>query len=335
MNKLNGSIKRAFVAPPPGIFEWDMENGAPPSAALGMVLKELRATGLADQTTQRMAEILARFTIYIEKGHELRSVKEIAEEHVEGFVFASVIARADRSRRPSTATMHLRRSALRLYFRMLREMKLFVGDPTVDLGLPPRSCLALRPLTDDEVALCRCFSLHTLSETRQPAAWALAEATARTSEISNVRRSDFDLAGGRVWIAGSTKTNPRWALLSSWGQTQLERRMRGLSADSGEDPLVVYEGCGSEQSKQASSCIAISETLVRAGLAGEPDVRPASVAGWAGRRVFEESARIEEVAVRLGVRSLDRAARLIGWEWARDAEGGSVPETALVAGGEV
>jgi len=196
MNKLNGSIKRAWFAPPPDIFEWDEENGAPPSAALGMVLKELRATGLADQTTQRMAEILARFTIYVEKGHGLRSVKEIAEEHVEGFVFASVIARADRSRRPSVATMHLRRSALRLYFRMLREMKLFVGDPTVDLGLPPRSCLAVRPLTDDEVALCRCFSLRTLSETRQPAAWALAEATARTSEIPNIRVSDLDRLDG-------------------------------------------------------------------------------------------------------------------------------------------
>jgi len=319
MNKLNGSNKRAWFAPPPGIIEWNDENGSPPSAALGMVLKELRATGLADQTTQRMAEILARFTIYIEKGHGLRSVKEIAEEHVEGFVFASVIARADRSRRPGTATMHLRRSALRLYFRLLREMDLFVGDPTVDLGLPARSSLAVRPLIDDEIALCRCFSLRTLSETRQPAAWALAEATARTSEIPNIRVSDLDLAGGRVWIAGSTKTAARWASLTNWGRTQLERRVRGLKTGPDEDALVVYEGCGSEQSKQASSCIAISETLLRAGLAGEPDVRPASVAGWAGRRVFEETGRIDEVASRLGVRSLDRGARLIGWEWDRPA----------------
>jgi len=213
-------------------------------------------------------------------------------------------------------------------------MKLFVGDPTVDLALPPRSCLAVRPLTDDEVALCRCFSLRTLSETRQPAAWALAEATARTSELPNIRVSDLDLATGRAWLAGSTKTSARWASLTAWGQTQLERRVRSLKECSGEDALLVYQGVGSEESKQASSCIAISETLVRAGLAGEPDVRPASVAGWAGRRIFEESARIDEVAVRLGVRSLDRAARLIGWEWDNDSEAGPVSETPLVAGGE-
>jgi hypothetical protein len=31
--------------------------------------------------------------------------------------------------------------------------------------------------------------------------------------------------------------------------------------------------------------------------------------------VFAESGRIEEVARALGVRSLDRAARLIAWDW--------------------
>jgi len=36
--------------------------------------------------------------------------------------------------------------------------------------------------------------------------------------------------------------------------------------------------------------------LTRAGLAGEPDVRPASVAAWAGRRILEETGRIDVVA---------------------------------------
>ena len=52
--------------------------------------------------------------------------------------------------------------------------------------------------------------------------------------------------------------------------------------------------------------------LLRAGLVGEPDVRPASVAAWAGRAVFERTGRIEDAAAAMGVRSLDRAARLIG-----------------------
>ena len=57
------------------------------------------------------------------------------------------------------------------------------------------------------------------------------------------------------------------------------------------------------------------ETLRRAGLAGEPDVRPVSVAAWAGAQILEETGQIEAVARALGMRSLDRAARLIGWDW--------------------
>ncbi len=73
-----------------------------------------------------------------------------------------------------------------------RQLGVHDGDPTIDLVLPPRSFLAVRPLTDDEIVVCRSFSLQTLTATRQPAAWALAEATARTSEIPHILVSDLD-----------------------------------------------------------------------------------------------------------------------------------------------
>ena len=44
-------------------------------------------------------------------------------------------------------------------------------------------------------------------------------------------------------------------------------------------------------------------------------MRPGSVVAWAGRKVFEETGSIEEVARRLGMRSLDRAAQFIGLGW--------------------
>jgi len=122
-----------------------------------------------------------------------------------------------------------------------------------------------------------------------------------------------NLDDARVWIAGSTKTDPRWGQLTEWGAETLARRIAMLGA-SPAAPLV-YEGSGSGESRQASACTAISETLRRAGLAGEPDVRPVSVAAWAGARVFEQTGQIETVARALGMRSLDRAARLIAWDW--------------------
>ena len=286
-----------------------------PAEALGGVLRELQDGRLTDQSSQKMAELLVRFTIFAEKGLRLGRVAQVSSDHTRTFVHAAISTPAG-TQHPSIATMHLRRSALRLYFRTLRQLGLFDGDPTLDLELPPRSSLAMRPLTDDEVVLCRSFSLQTLTATRQPAAWALAEATARTSEIPHVRVSDLDFSNRRVWIHGSSKAEARWGYLSEWGTTQLARRVGSLKNVLEDDPAVAYEGRGSEQSGQASSCIAIAETLMRAGLGREPDVRPGSVVGWAGRRLFDETGRIEDVALRLGVRSLDRAARLIGWDWA-------------------
>ncbi len=285
-----------------------------PSEALGGVLRELQTADLSSQSTQRMAELMARFTIFIEKGFGLRAISEIAEEHVEGFVFASFLGQG-RRRRPTPATMHLRRSALRLYFRIARSLKLDEGDPTVDLVLPVRSCLAVRPLADDEIVVCRSYAMNSLTATNRPAAWALAEATARTSEIPFIALSDLDFEGGRVWLHGSSKAEARWGHLTRWGYAQLRRRVHELAKSETKDPLLVYRGMGSEQSRQAASCIAVTETLTRAGFASEPDVRPHSVMAWAGTKIFEQTGCIGEVANRLGMRSLDQAARLIGWEW--------------------
>jgi integrase/recombinase XerC len=288
-----------------------------PAEALGRVLRGLQDGRLTDQSSQKMAELLVRFTIFAEKGLRLGRVAQVSSDHARTFVHAAISTPAG-TQHPSVATMHLRRSALRLYFRILRQLGLFVGDPTLDLELPPRSCLAMRPLTDDEVVLCRSFSLQTLTATRQPAAWALAEATARTSEIPHIRVSDLDFVNCQVWIHGSSKAEARWGLLSDWGLTQLARRIGSLKKVPENDPAVAYGGRGSEESAQASSYIAIAETLTRSGIGREPDVRPGSVVAWAGRRVFEETASIEEVARRLGIRSLDRAARFIGWGWAAE-----------------
>jgi site-specific recombinase XerC len=291
-----------------------------PSAALGRFLEELRRSRLTDQSTHRVTEILVRFTIFVDKGLRLHTVDKISAVHAGQFIHASISAPGGHQQ-PAVATMHLRRSALRLYFQTLRQLGLLEGDPTMDIALPPRSCLAVRPLTDDEIVVCRSYSLQTLTATRQPAAWALAEATARTSEIHHVRVSDLDLTNGRVWIHGSSKAEARWGSLSEWGATQLARRVGSLKNGLTDDPAIAYDGSGSEESRQVSSCIAVAETLTRAGIGREPDVRPGSVVAWAGRKVFDETGSIEEVARRLGIRSLDRAARFIGWGWKPEPSG--------------
>jgi hypothetical protein len=84
------------------------------------------------------------------------------------------------------------------------------------------------------------------------------------------------------------------------------------------DASVVYGGSGDATTGQVSACVAIGDVLTRAGLAAEPDARPASVAAWAGQRILEETGRIDEVARRLGMASLDRTARFIAFDWSGD-----------------
>jgi integrase/recombinase XerC len=252
-----------------------------------------------------------RFVGFVEHtiGGELN---DVCKDDVMAFLGA---ASAATGAKPSVATQHLRRSGVRLLFRVLRRAGIVDRDPTIDIVLAARSSMAARPLTDAEIALGRSFALHTLTATRQPAAWALAEASARTSEIHSIGIRDVDLDAGRLWIPGSTKTKPRFGELTEWGVRQLDRRIRALGAQDAPATPLVYEGAGSAESRQASSCAAIAETLRRSGLNTEPDVRPVSVAAWAGRRAYDASGRIEDAARVLGVRSLDRAARLIEWNW--------------------
>lgn len=277
------------------------------------VLEELSDRGfLSQQSIPKLRDTFRRFDRFVRAIHHVSELRAVTPE----IMFAFLVSPHGEGE-PAIATMHLRRSAIRLLFRLARELGLAEGDPSLDLHLPPRSSLQLRPLTDDEIALGRSFSLETLSSTRPSAAWALAEATATTSEIPNIRVANLRLDEGRVWIAGATKTDPRWVELDSWGRIQLERRLRALPDLDPQRP-VIYEGNGSAESKQASSCLAISRTLVKAGLRGEPDLRPASVAAWVGARPYAEGAPIEEVARRLGRRSLDRTARFIGLDWRGD-----------------
>jgi integrase len=291
-------------------------RSAPPSRCvddeLTLVLAEVNAQGLlSPQSLARFGDLAGRFGRFVARAACGGSLRDVTADHARDFVLADSAAGP-----ASVATMHLRRSLLRLLFRTGRRLGLTTGDPTLDLVLPRRSSLRTRPLENEEVALGRSAALYTLTGTRLAAAWALAEATARSAEIPRITVGDLDLDQRRVWLHGSGRTDPRWGRLSEWSAVQLDRHLRRLP-DTDPDRRLVYRGAGSEQSQQATACIAIGDVLIRAGLATEPDVRPLSLVAWAGGQILEETGRIEEVAKRLGMRSLDRTATLIGLVWSR------------------
>lgn len=294
-----------------------MERTRPQTGALADQIDQLRPTISGDRVAsaqwERTSGILDRFGRFAADGCGLADLRQVTAEAAQAFVTAPTSDGAP----PSASSMHWRRTALRLLFKAARRNGLVDGDPTLDLDLPPRSPLGARPLTDDEVTLCRSVAQWSLAGSRRAAAWALAEATCRSSELPIVSGDDIDLDSGEIWIAGGKATEPRQGQLTEWGVVQVRARLDELDVPS--LPLV-YSGRSPSGGGQVSGAAAIVDVLTRAGLHRESDVRPGSVAAWAGRRVLNETGRIDCAARALGVRSLDRAAKIVGWNWQADPE---------------
>ncbi len=130
---------------------------------------------LAPQSLDRFADLIRRFGRFIAFTCDVEDLRSVTPSMTAAFV-RSPSSDGD----PTSSVLHLRRTAVRICFRVARDLGLADGDPTLDLELPAREPGSLRPLTDEEVTLCRFASVASLDETRLPAAWALVEATART-----------------------------------------------------------------------------------------------------------------------------------------------------------
>ncbi len=271
-------------------------------------------TRLADQGTLapisliRVSDLIDGFASFL-AASGVKDVADITESQVASFVESLTRSGSE----PSLATMHLRRSALRIFFREAKALRTLSTDLTRDIALPSRSYRDLRPLTDKEVGRCRSFAEGFLGAHLHAVAWALAEATARVPELGTVRPQDVDLEEGRVWIAGSSNTQPRWATLSDWGIDQLERHL-SAKPQPHQDRATLLPGKGSRSSTHEF----VASTLRQASLAREPGVRANSVPAWRGAKELADGASIDEVAVLLGMRSLDRAATFIGFDWRAD-----------------
>jgi len=271
-----------------------------------------------EQTLTRCGETISRFARRL-AAQGVTEVANVTAEHCRGFVIAPTLD----GRPPELTTQHARRTALRMMFRTLREMGVDVGDPTLDLQLPARTATAARPLTDAEVTLCRASTRlgeAGAASLQRAVAWALGEATAVTSEISAVRVGDVDDPDAPRWVRlpGTRRHDPRLGELTGWGAAILSRQLRVLHDRRGTPAtLLTYRGAGTpgQATAQAAACNAVGAVLALAGLAQEADVRPASLRNWAGRRLYDAGMPIEQVARRMGARSLDTVATDLALDW--------------------
>ena len=80
------------------------------------------------------------------------------------------------------------------------------------------------------------------------------------------------------------------------------------------DAPIAYGGAGATGRRSTLSG-AVRRIYTQAGLDREIDVTTESVRAWLGRAMRDQGQPIEQVARRLGLRSVDRAFLLIGEDW--------------------
>lgn len=264
-----------------------------------------------DQTVARMTEIAMRFSRRLDV-QGISDMEAVDEAVCRGFVDAPT--RAGES--PSDATRYFRRVTLRALFRTARQLGCDVGDPTIDIHLPPRSQRSTRPLQAPEIILARSATFTTRhSDHRRAAAWALAEATATTAEIATITAGDFDDAShpATVRLPGTRRVEPRTIELTEWGAVMIRRRLQCVAV---ADARLVYDGAGGEVARQAAACKLITIILESAGL-NDPDVKPESVRRWRAHAHYQSTGDLIGTARLLGSRSLDRTAEALDISWRR------------------
>lgn len=278
---------------------------------------------MSAQSADKFGLLARRFAGYA-AASGAETLTEVSAEVATGFITARGRSRHGHVSDSALATQHLRRTVLRALFRIARALDLADADPTMDINLPPKTGLSARPLTDEETLLVRYHTESRIGRTRHAAAVALAGAGAHTGEIGHLTIADLDLEHQRVWVHGSSKTTPRWCPLDSWQQHVLSERTKALRArhprQTDDRLMLATSGRGSDAQLQARVCVALSDALTWAGLAREADLRPASITNHHAASLFAQTGRIEQVALRLGLSSLDRAATAIGYHWRTETQ---------------
>lgn len=158
-----------------------------------------------------------------------------------------------------------------------------------------------------------------------PACLALVLLGAQSGEVSAVRVCDVDLVEQTVYLhGGGTRYSPRTVPIDDgWAWEALAARLAYLNRRYPDEPnlTIAYKQRNLEtgfKDRAAATSRTLGTLLHKAGVYTPGRTRVASINEYVALRVFAETGRVEAVAARLGMRSLDAAAHLVGYDW-RDA----------------
>ena len=291
-----------------------MDDVLSPTAAYEITVSYLvhlvESGDYAPGTVEKAASLVANFVSYIDARYGVEDIRDVDQPQVLAYIEAPLLKHELRV--PRERTKENRRWAVDVFFRTLRGLDLYTGDPLLDAERSARPEVEFRPLLDAEVERCRKHAPGCWGDTLGPVRLALAEAMAATSEIAAIVVADYDREGSRLWLPGSpSRLRGRWVPLLPAEIEPIEQRINDLGAP---DPLTPLARDPSKPERAETICVALRKNLARGGLTRrvDPRVRPSSIRAWGARRLYDETRDLEEVRRCLGVCNLDTAGRIIG-----------------------
>jgi site-specific recombinase XerD len=230
---------------------------------------------------------------------------------------------------PTTNTVALRQSVARSLYRTFAKLGITDQDITVAVPALRRPERKVLPLTESQVTALKKASLKKRTthsgSSKAPAAIALALLGLQSKEIPATRVRDIDFLEGTVFAhdGGHRFYDRHVPIDDPWAYRILAERVQYLqkSHPGGADDLfVAYEEGkkrgGSGQSNPAAATSNTIDGIFRdAGVKQPGRVRIASLNEYVALRVYQETGSLVEVAVRLGMSSLDAVAHIVDDNW--------------------
>lgn len=229
---------------------------------------------------------------------------------------------------PANSTRLGRRSVARQFFATAQKLGLYDMNPAASVVEHRRIDRHVHPFTTAQLAQLKRVAEYRFGEYKSPTMLALMLLGATTREVAYIRVGDVDLEAKRLWLhGGAEKNRPRWVPIDdNWAGSTLARRLAAIAIDkpdlSARDlstVLLAYrpKKDGDNPAKRSAAVATTMDKLLRIArvyVAGQ--TRLESIREALALRVFEETGRLEDVAVRLGLSSLDTIAHIVGHNWA-------------------
>lgn len=325
-----GPFVLAATVPMPGAMLLD--------DALPRVIADWRtqaAAGTVSGETVKVDISMARGLVAFAKAHGAVYVADMDSELV--WAWMGSLSLRDKTE-PTTGQQITRRSIARNVFRTMYRLGITDANPAANLTLTSRPVRVVNALTAGEVqalkdaadhdALAgRNASDHRSGASKTAPAVALALLGAQGGEVGAVRCQDVDLINTAVWVhGGGERYADRWLPIDDpWCFGVLAARVAYLAsehADDWQDRPLAYEAAtrgtvkqGALERRRSAVATTLTKAMAAAGIHRPGRNRVASISDHVAARVFAATGRVEDVAIRLGLTSLDSAAQIVGHDW--------------------